>query len=306
MPDINYLESNNQYNISSIEILKNNKEIEDIENILECLNKLSILRKNHNCTIENAKYIFLTEDKDYNEASNLIKNDNKKQKIPLVLNVQYLTNILWYKVGSRFTNKKEIPLLFKADSRAKISLALEMNKCKDLLYKEIENRKESLNTSDAEVILYEIKSMPTNPDNINSDTTEFILEVFSKGLEVFIEKQEKEKSEKRQLEDENRNLKKENEVLLQRMKKIEKENTIKKLKQKITKYRAIQYGGILIFVVIIIVCFFTIPKEWLEKISLLLELIGSGGLIGSGVLFYKHFQKKIQTTQSKIEEINND
>lgn len=309
LPNINYLEPNNQYNISSIETLAKNKKIEDIEEILEFLNKLSILRKNHNCTIENARYIFLTEDKDYNNISNLIKNDNKEQKIPLVLNIQYLTNILWHKVGSRLANKKKMPLLFKADSRAKISLALEMHNCKDLLYKEINERQKEIDISDAEKIIYEIKSISTNPDNIDSDTTEFILEIFSKGLEFFIEKQEKEKSEKRQLEDENRNLKKENEVLSQKMiemeqqrldkeKQIEKENTIKKLKKKIIILRII-----LIFTFIVIICgLIIIPKEWLEKISLWLSIIGGGGLIW----LYNHFQNKIETMQNKIKEINND
>ncbi|XAK46118.1 hypothetical protein AAID91_06080 [Campylobacter coli] len=284
LPEINYAESNIQYNISSIEILAKNKNMEDIEEILEFLNKLSILRKNHNCTIENARYIFLTEDKDYNNISNLIKNNNKEQKIPLVLNIQYLTNILWHKVGSRFANKNKMPLLFKADSRAKISLALEMHNCKDLLYKEINERQKEIDIPDAEAIIYEIKSISTNPDNIDSDTTEFILEIFSKGLEVFVEKQEKEKNEKRQLEDENRSLRKKTEILSQRLremeqqqldkeKQIEKENTIKKSKKKIIICKVKQYS-MPIFIVIVIIVIIVFPKVWLEKTSLLLSIIG--------------------------------
>ncbi|EAI3654725.1 hypothetical protein E4210_05935, partial [Campylobacter jejuni] len=319
LPEINYVESNSQYNIISIETLEKNKEIENIEEKLEFLNKLSIVRKNYNCTIENAKYILLTEDKDYNKISNSIKN-NKEQKIPLVVNIQYLTNILWYKIGGKFTNKKEIPLLFKADSRAKFSMALEMHNCKDLLYKEINERQKEIDIPDAEEIIYEIKSISTNPDNIDSDAAEFILEIFSKGLDVFIKKQENEKNEKKQLEDENRNLRKEYEALSQKItemtqqqldkeRQIEKENTIEKLKKKIIKHKAMQYGiFIVIVIVIVIVCgFIFIPKEWLEEISFWLSIIGSGGgLTGGGLWLYKHFQKKIETMQNKIKETNND
>ncbi|EOI0467595.1 hypothetical protein ACMF6M_001727, partial [Campylobacter jejuni] len=161
--------------------------------------------------------------------------------------------ILWYKIGGKFTNKKEIPLLFKADSRAKFSMALEMHNCKDLLYKEINERQKEIDIPDAEEIIYEIKSISTNPDNIDSDAAEFILEIFSKGLDVFIKKQENEKNEKKQLEDENRNLRKEYEALSQKItemtqqqldkeRQIEKENTIEKLKKKIIKHKAMQYG----------------------------------------------------------------
>ncbi|ELY6807131.1 hypothetical protein SNS52_001831, partial [Campylobacter jejuni] len=47
LPEINYVESNSQYNIISIETLEKNKEIENIEEKLEFLNKLSIVRKNY-------------------------------------------------------------------------------------------------------------------------------------------------------------------------------------------------------------------------------------------------------------------
>ncbi|HHS6578770.1 TPA: hypothetical protein ACTN5N_001639 [Campylobacter jejuni] len=94
---------------------------------------------------------------------------------------------------------------------------------------------------------------------------------------------------------------------LDKERQIEKENTIEKLKKKIIKHKAMQYGIFIVIVIVIVCGFIFIPKEWLEEISFWLSIIGSGGgLTGGGLWLYKHFQKKIETMQNKIKETNND
>lgn len=322
LPNIDFnLEANKPFNINSNELVESNKDIEDISEILEFLNKLSIIRANHQCTIETAKCIFLTEEKDYLNIANDIKKDNAEQRIPLALNLQYLTSILWYKLGSNFSSEKEIPLLFRADTRAKISLALDMNKHSEFLFDEIERRKEELDETRAKEILYLIRSMPVKPEDIDCDNMEDVLELSNSDLNYFIRKQEKDRKEKKDLENENKNLKTKNEVLSQELNDISlekeklqrqlneekarrKQREKKDMRRQILFCRFKQFGSILLVLIIASCIYIFLPKKWLEHLKDLLFIFGLSGLGIGGFLIwlYTHFNKKIRNMREQTEE----
>ncbi len=326
LPNIDFnLDTNKPFNINSNKLLEDNKEIEDISEILEFLNKLSILRANHQCTIETAKYIFLTEEKDYISIANDIKRDSAEQRIPLALNLQYLTSILWYKLGSNFSNEKEMPLLFRADTRAKISLALDMNKHSEFLFDEIERRKEELDETRAKEILYLIRSMPMKPEDIDSDNMEDILELSNSDLNYFIKKQEKDKKEKKDLENENKNLKTENQTLSQelndvnlekeklqqqlneekaRRKQREKEERDKDTRRQILFCRFKQFGSMILVLAVVSSIYIFLPQKWLDRVKDFAFIFGFGTLGTGGFLIwlYTHFNKKIRNMQEQTEE----
>lgn len=206
-------EKNQTFNIVSDEISKRFSEIEPEK--IEFLNKLNILRANNQATIENAKYIFLTDENEYKEISKYIK-DETKSKIPIAIQVVFLTNILWLKLGRLSKNSNEL-LVFKPDTRAKISLALGLNQHNLSLQKEVEQRiKEGMDKDIAEEVLCELISSGVKPEEINENNVDSIVEMSGADLNYFIKQKNLREEKINKAVDENKALK-------ERVEKLEKE-----------------------------------------------------------------------------------
>ena len=200
--DLDRINYESEYNVISNQIKEENSHVSNHGEILEFLNKLSILRANHQCTIETARYIFLTEENNFIKVSNCIKQE-MDQQIPLAVRIQYLTCVLWLKTGEAFSAKTPTPLIFQPDTRAKISLALELNNLGDSLHKEVEARKNELDEVNAKKMLYDIKTMNIKPEEIDENNIEHILELSGADLEYFEQRKKEHEGKICVLENEN-------------------------------------------------------------------------------------------------------
>lgn len=239
------LEKNQQYNIVSSDIKEKLPEIDDEK--IEFLNKLNILRKNNGATIENSKYLFLTDENEYKDISKYIKT-TFNSKIPIAIQVMFLTNILWLKLG-KFSKSNNKPLIFKPEVRARISIALNLHNRNINLYNELDKRiKDGMDVELAKEILPEILLSDVKPEDIDEDNIVSISNM-SGDLDYFIRqhsiKEEKINTMKNEIEtltnevnkvnNEHNKLQKENEELKQNNK--SKDDEIKNYKYNELKYK---------------------------------------------------------------------
>ncbi|HED0577060.1 TPA: hypothetical protein R4K34_001593 [Campylobacter jejuni] len=240
------LEKNQQFNIISSDIKEKLPEIDDEK--VEFLNKLNILRKNNTTTIESSKYLFLTDESEYINISKYIKTTSKS-KIPIAIQVMYLTNILWLKLG-KFSKSNNKLLIFKPEVRARISIALNLHNHNIYLYNELDKRiKDGMDEKLAKKILAEILSLDSRPENIDEDNIVSLSNMSGVDLDYFIQqhniKEEKINIMKNEIEtltnevnkvnNEHNKLQKENEELKQNNK--SKDDEIKKYKHNELKYK---------------------------------------------------------------------
>ncbi len=178
------LEKNQQFNIVSSDIKEKLPEIDDEK--IEFLNKLNILRKNNGTTIENSKYLFLTDENDYINISKYIKTSSKS-KIPIAIQVMYLTNILWLRLG-KFSKSNNKLLIFKPEVRARISIALNLHNRNIDLYNELNKRvKDGMDEELAKKILAEIRTLDIKPEDIDEDNIVSLSNMSGVDLDYFIQ-----------------------------------------------------------------------------------------------------------------------
>ncbi len=203
-------ERNQVFNIVSDEVRKRFHEIEPEK--IEFLNKLNILRANNQATIENSKYIFLTDENEYKEISKYIK-ESTKSKIPIAIQVVFLTNILWLKLGRLSKNSNEL-LAFKPDTRAKISIALGFNKHNVSLQKELKQKiEDGMDKDITKDVLYGLISSSVKPEEINETNVDTIIEMSGADLNYFVEQNSLKEKRINTIENENKNLKEQNKKL---------------------------------------------------------------------------------------------
>ncbi|WP_234284808.1 hypothetical protein, partial [Campylobacter molothri] len=322
------LEKNHQFNIVSNDIKEKLPEVDDEK--IEFLNKLNILRGNNTATIENSKYLFLTDEIDYREISKYIKI-NFNSKIPIAIQVMFLTNILWLKLG-KFSKSNNKPLIFKPEVRARISIALNLHNRNINLYNELDKRiKDGMDVELAKEILPEILSLDVKPEDINEDNIVSISNM-SGDLDYFIQqhsiKEEKINTMENKIESltnevnkvnfNNSKLQEENKELKENNK--SKDNEIEKYKNNELKYKQKELERnkkdlknmkifrrlmILAFFILLIICGYFIEKYevlklvWNICINFVFFCLSS---ILSHKIFFTDKIKKYQEISEKLQK----
>lgn len=339
IPNIDFnSDESKKFNVISNDIKEKIPTIDLIEDKLEFLNKLNILRANNNATIEKARYIFLTDENDYKEISKHIK-EQTNGKVPIAIQVVFLTNILWLKLGKFSKKYNDELLIFKPDTRAKISTASGLEQHNNFLHEEIEKRKD-LDEEAARKIRSELISSSIKPEEINENNIDSIMDMSGADLNYFLERHNLKEKEINKLKDENKNLqeqvqelshqivykekqleqsnlreinnlKDKNENLEKQVQELlQQKNNDEKLKktielQKNIRNYYIQLGLTLIVCLIIIITVFQIPKELFEYVQLCQWII-SGGSSFSFIKFFIRNIKKVKDTKNQLKELNND
>lgn len=324
------LEKNQQFNIVSSDIKEKLPEIDDEK--IEFLNKLNILRKNNGTTIENSKYLFLTDENDYINISKYIKTSSKS-KIPIAIQVMYLTNILWLRLG-KFSKSNNKLLIFKPEVRARISIALNLHNRNIDLYNELNKRvKDGMDEELAKKILAEIRTLDIKPEDIDEDNIVSLSNMSGVDLDYFIQqhniKEEKINTMENKIEhltnevnevnQDKSKLQKENEELKQNNK--SKDDEIKnyrseKLKYEIKEfernkktlkiYKFLRISAIAVFFILLYICSDFVVKQYkpLEPMwNMTINIIFSslGGILG-GKMFFADKIKKYQEYSKQSEE----
>ncbi|EDP6650855.1 hypothetical protein FVY54_05375 [Campylobacter jejuni] len=324
------LEKNQQYNIVSSDIKEKLPEIDDEK--IEFLNKLNILRKNNGATIENSKYLFLTDENEYKDISKYIKT-TFNSKIPIAIQVMFLTNILWLKLG-KFSKSNNKPLIFKPEVRARISIALNLHNRNINLYNELDKRiKDGMDVELAKEILPEILLSDVKPEDIDEDNIVSISNM-SGDLDYFIRqhsiKEEKINTMKNEIEtltnevnkvnNEHNKLQKENEELKQNNK--SKDDEIKNYKYNELKYKQKEIERnkkdpknaknfrkfmILAFFIFLCICGYLAEKNeilkpiWNIVINIILLFLSS--ILGNKIFFADKIKKYEEDLKQLEEEI---
>lgn len=331
------LEKNQQFNIVSSDIKEKLPEIDDEK--IEFLNKLNILRKNNGTTIENSKYLFLTDENDYINISKYIKTSSKS-KIPIAIQVMYLTNILWLRLG-KFSKSNNKLLIFKPEVRARISIALNLHNRNIDLYNELNKRvKDGMDEELAKKILAEIRTLDIKPEDIDEDNIVSLSNMSGVDLDYFIQqyniKEEKINTMENKIEhltnevnevnQDKSKLQKENEELKQNNK--SKDDEIKNYKYNELKYKQKELQRnekdlkntkifrkfmIFVFFIILCICSYFVEKyeilipAWNIVINLILLFLSS--ILSTKIFFadkIKKYQEISEKLQKEIKETNND
>ncbi|HFW6766110.1 TPA: hypothetical protein ACICM5_000895, partial [Campylobacter jejuni] len=305
-------------------------EIDDEK--IEFLNKLNILRKNNGATIENSKYLFLTDENEYKDISKYIKT-TFNSKIPIAIQVMFLTNILWLKLG-KFSKSNNKPLIFKPEVRARISIALNLHNRNINLYNELDKRiKDGMDVELAKEILPEILLSDVKPEDIDEDNIVSISNM-SGDLDYFIRqhsiKEEKINTMKNEIEtltnevnkvnNEHNKLQKENEELKQNNK--SKDDEIKNYKYNELKYKQKEIERnkkdlknaknfrkfmILAFFIFLCICGYLAEKNeilkpiWNIVINIILLFLSS--ILGNKIFFADKIKKYEEDLKQLEEEI---
>lgn len=250
IPEVDFnLEKNQQYNVASIEIKEKIPDLE--EGKVEFLNKLNILRANNKATIENSKYLFLTDESEYREISKYIK-DAVDGRFPIAIQIAHLTNILWIKLGKLTKNSNEL-LIFKPDTRAKASIALNLHKNNLLLQRKLEEVKE-MDKKIAQEVLAEIVSSDIGVDDIDENSVDTLVDMSGVDLDYFLDQRRQREETISAMGDEIKNLKKERDEIKNKNQALEEQERewvqkhasqefeIKNLKQKQCGYLRTEYN----------------------------------------------------------------
>ncbi|MCL9819269.1 hypothetical protein [Helicobacter colisuis] len=324
------LEKNQQFNIVSSDIKEKLPEVNDEK--IEFLNKLNILRKNNEATIENSKYLFLTDENEYINISKYIKITSKS-KIPIAIQVMYLTNILWLKLG-KFSKSNNKLLIFKPEVRARISIALNLHNHETDLRNQLDKKiKEGMDKELAKEILVDLRSLDIKPEDIDEDNIVSLSNMSGVDLDYFIQqhniKEEKINTMENKIEhltnevnevnQDKSKLQKENEKLKQNNK--SKDDEIKnyrseKLKYEIKEfernkktlkiYKFLRISAIIVFFMLLCICSYFVvaqykPLEsaWNIIISIIFSFLSS---ILGGKMFFADKIKKYQEYSKQSEE----
>ncbi|ECL1093707.1 hypothetical protein FPN63_05340 [Campylobacter jejuni] len=324
------LEKNQQFNIVSSDIKEKLPEIDDEK--IEFLNKLNILRKNNMATIENSKYLFLTDENKYISISKYIKITSKS-KIPIAIQVMYLTNILWLKLGNFSKNNNKL-LIFKPEVRARISIALNLHNHNIDLYNQLDKKiKEGMDEELAKEILVDLRSLDIRPEDIDEDNIVSLSNMSGVDLDYFIQqhsiKEEKINTMKNEIEtltnevnkvnNEHNKLQKENEELKQnnkskddeiknyRSEKLEYEiKEFERNKKTLKIYKFLRISTITVFFMLLCICSYFVvtqykPLEsaWNTVIGIIFFFLSS---ILGGKMFFVDKIKKYQEYSKQSEE----
>ncbi|WP_104696490.1 hypothetical protein [Helicobacter trogontum] len=331
------LEKNQQYNIASSNIKEKLPEIDDEK--IEFLNKLNILRKNNEATIENSKYLFLTDENGYINISKHIKT-TLKSKIPIAIQVMYLTNILWLRLG-KFSKSNNKLLIFKPEVRARISIALNLHNHNIDLYNQLDKKiKEGMSEERAKKILAEIRLLDIKPEDIDENNIVSISNMSGVDLDYFIQqhniKEEKINTmenkiehltnevngvnrDKSKLQKENEKLKqnnknKDDEIKNYKYEKLEyKQQELKRNEKNLEKTKKIRIFMICVFFILLCICGYYIEKyEVLKPVWNLITnaiFLFLSNIIGNKIFFtnkIKEYQDNLEQLKEEIKNLKED
>lgn len=173
----NYLiEENQQYNLNGLDIIQKLKEdgiVEednDISQILNQFTKINVLRKGcNNTNFEKCQYILLS-DKAVSHAivqKGYIKENIKS--IPFVINLELITNKLWFYLNKGFSDKSRLPSSFDVAIRAKMAFSGQLSQNIREKYHEL-RQKEQENITDKEELtrcLLEMRRFNLAPEDVS-------------------------------------------------------------------------------------------------------------------------------------------
>ncbi|MBU4526543.1 MAG: hypothetical protein KUA37_02070 [Desulfomicrobium sp.] len=140
---------------------------------LKKFTKINVIRKGiSDVGIDGVSAIFMTE-------NNLVKNISFSDvvhagngAIPYATNIEFLTERLWFKLNKGFSKDARKPVSFDTIIRAKLVLASQISNAVSETYKDLKEKYKNneINKEQIGILLSELKSMPSSPDDIDSHT----------------------------------------------------------------------------------------------------------------------------------------
>ena len=282
-----FINDNHTYNLDflSIEKLFNIKDPEMDSNKIKIytniIQHINVLRKEKNESFfENVGHIFVTNNSNILYVS---KNEDIKKiyDIPLVINLDYITNILWIKLNKGF--KGETPKNINVIVQIQKAVSTSLHK---IICDEFDNLlisyKEGRITEDAlKDRMITIKSKMLNPEKVQSYNIDELYDILSVNSLEYVyserelerrkhietkESNEKLKEDNGKLKEDNGKLKEDNGKLKEDNEKLQKDNKILQDQiNKINKRNKIIRVGLKVFCVLLILAFFiyiSINKEY--------------------------------------------
>lgn len=170
------------------------------EQILEILNKVSILRKNNNEeNFENVRYILLSGNSKMLKAS-FNPKVNERFRIPLTTNLNFIINRFWFKLNKGFS-QKDFPTSFNIITKSQIILSKILNENIGEKYLELQTRFKNGEITKEQAVnrIKDLRISAKKPEDIQQEISEEVLDFITiDSLDDYIEKQNhyKEKSKK--------------------------------------------------------------------------------------------------------------
>jgi hypothetical protein len=191
---VSLTEENFRYNIIDQSIIKElSEELEfDITQALECLNQISLRRRENNSdNFENCKYILLTGNKSTLTVSwhNRVKNEGE---VPFATTLHWMTNKFWFRLHKGF-GINSFPKSFDVISKSQILLSTQLNESIGEKYEELKSEIKGgrLTEDQAKARIVHLRKSTRNPEEIEKDEIETILEfITDDSIDKFIEEQE--------------------------------------------------------------------------------------------------------------------
>lgn len=186
-----YLPENHKFNISensTIESISKSLNINDIEDHLTFLNYINIHRgdaKNNN--FENIGYILLSGNS-ITQRVGWHDEIKKYGNVPLVTNLTFLTNKLWFKLNKGF-GPSNYPKSFDVITKAQIILSTQLNDSVRIQYESLQKKfsNDDLTEKQAVSIIGNLRAKTLKPEDIGKDNLPNVLmSISEKKIELYI------------------------------------------------------------------------------------------------------------------------
>jgi len=265
-----------------------------IDENLEYMNKIAILRKGKNYRRESSKYFFVTATGVcLNIATSLRVLYN--ESVPLATTVDYLTEKFWIKLNKNFSEIK----LLNSDIviNAQLVIIAQLNIAIREKTNELEKRyKESkMDLESANAVYSEIKKTLNSSEVITHDNIEQIIEFTEESIDSFIDNYNYEKVESEKIRQENDRLRTANKELAEKLQPFEvREEQKKKIKNTFKYVMKITPIVLIVAFIIIIILY----KDKYYPFGLCATIFGAIGTIWgmfNFVNFFTDILPKIKT-----------
>lgn len=152
---------------------------------LKKFTKINVLRRgNSNRSIDRVAAIFLTENNLVRKIAFFRGIHPGNGSIPYAINIEFLTERLWFKLNKGFGNDVKKPISFNAIIKAKLVMASQINNAVSESYKELKRKyiNKEISNLQAAMLLRDLRSKPANPDNVNYQSVNDSSVIFDKNF----------------------------------------------------------------------------------------------------------------------------